>query len=118
MNNKEANQKFLLHLEIDTGGISLVGQGGPLVDDSDLVIEIVDDQEASHGFGLAEIITISLSVGSGVASDLIASSVKSSVKAIIRRVAGRNSEGDGTVSGLTAVIEAERRSQGDESENP
>ncbi|MEU1453908.1 hypothetical protein [Streptomyces avermitilis] len=116
MNDKEASQKFLLHLEIDTGGVSLVNQGVPLVDDSDLFIEIVDDQEVSHGFGLAEIVTISVMVGSGVASELIASCVKSSVKAIIRRVAGRNNESDGSTSGLTAVIEAERQGQSDENE--
>ncbi|MFD5660291.1 hypothetical protein [Streptomyces hirsutus] len=116
MNYKEARQKFLLHLEIDTGGVSLASQGAPLIDDSDLFIEIVEDQEVSHGFGLAEIVTISVAVGSGVASDLIASCVKSSVKAIIRRAAGRSSEGDGSAAGLTAVIEAERQSQGDESE--
>ncbi|WP_158717168.1 hypothetical protein [Streptomyces griseus] len=109
--NEGEKQKFLLHLEVDTEGASLADQSAPLVDDSDLLVEIVEDQETSHGFGLAEIVTISIAVGSGVASQLIAESIKSSVKAIIRRVSGRNGEGDGTSTGLTAVIEAERQSQ-------
>ncbi|MFJ9891922.1 hypothetical protein ACIQPR_01195 [Streptomyces sp. NPDC091280] len=112
--NKEEKQTFLLHLEVDTGGASLTDQSVPLVDNSDLLVEIVEDQEDSHGFGLAEVITISIAVGSGVASELIATSIKSSVKAIIRRVRGRNGESDGTSSGLTAVIEAERQIQSNE----
>lgn len=72
--NKEEKQKFLLHLEVDTEGASLTDQSAPLVDDSDLLVEIIEDQETSHGFGLAEIITISVAVGSGVASELIAAS--------------------------------------------
>ncbi|WP_143532472.1 hypothetical protein [Saccharothrix sp. ALI-22-I] len=110
-------QYFILHLEVDSGGRPVVEPDHALIDTPDMLVKVLDDDKEGHGFGLAEVLTIAVSVGAGVASDLIASSIKSSVKAVIRRVKGRGGDdGDGTIDGMTRVVESERKQKSDDSE--
>ena len=104
------NQQFSLTLDVDTlGEVAPKDQEKILVDMPDLRIEVLD-QESGHGFGLAELVTISISIGSGVASDVAASYVRSGIQAVIRRVKGARGETDGTQSAIAELIDRERQS--------
>jgi hypothetical protein len=104
-------QRITLQLDVDTGGqpIGNIGVGRKtILDEPGLMIELVPDDEAGYGFGLAEVATVAITVGAGVTSELVADSVKAAVKAIIRRARGTSSETDGSKEALTRLIETER----------
>jgi hypothetical protein len=102
------DQQFVLTLDVDMlGATASEEQESIITDIPGLKIELLE-QETGHGFGLAEILTISVSIASGVASDIAADYIRNGVKAVIRRVRGSASEADGTPESITAVIEHER----------
>lgn len=105
-----AVQFFTLELEIDTEGspISLNGSAATLINEDDLRVTLIEDERSGYGFGMAEVVTVAIAVGSGVGSDLIASAIKSSLKAVVRRVKGNGAEGAGSDAELTRVIEDSR----------
>lgn len=106
-------QKFVLTLEVDTQGNPSHSRGCFLADVPGLRVEVIESQQG-HGFGLAEIITISVAIGTGIASDLAASAIRSGIAAIIRRVKGSQGESDGTESSITELIDRERGHHGTE----
>lgn len=104
------DRQFVLTLDVDTHGeVDTGGQEKILADIPGLRIEVLE-QEKSHGFGLAEVISVSVAIGTGVASDLAASLVRSGIKAIIRRVKGSQGETDGTQESIARLIDRERES--------
>ncbi|MCX4398671.1 MULTISPECIES: hypothetical protein [unclassified Streptomyces] len=106
-------QKIFLTLEVDTQGDPAHGRGHYLADVPGLRIEIIEKQQG-HGFGLAEVITISVAIGTGMASDLAASAIRGGIAAIIRRVKSSRGESDGTESSIAELIDRERGSHGAE----
>ncbi len=101
--------RIRLDLEVDSTAElnELYGRQFALVrGEDDLVIE-VDPPRQGNGFGLTEVISIGIVIGTGVAVELVADAVRSLVKATIRRVRGRHSEADGSATGLATVISAE-----------
>ena len=102
------DQQFVLTLDVDMlGAAASEEQASIITDIPGLKIELLK-QETGHGFGLAEILTISVSIATGVTSDIAADYIRDGIKAIIRRVKGSESEADGTRESITAVIEHER----------
>jgi hypothetical protein len=102
------DQQFYLTLDVDMLGTATPeGQESVIADIPGLKIEVLN-QETGHGFGLAEILTISISIASGVTSEIAADYIRNGVSAIIRRVKGSESEGDGTKESMTELIEHER----------
>lgn len=106
-------ESMQIELEIDPlqGGLP----GGELINVNDrsftengIVVQVVASEEG-HGFGVSEIVTIALAVGTGVTSDVVASSIKAAAKGVIRRARSRKSRSDGSVEGMTDLIERERR---------
>ncbi len=82
-------------------------------DEEDLLIE-VDPPQQGNGFGLTEVISIGIVIGTGVAVELVADAVRSLIKSAIRRVRGRHSEADGSATGLATVISAELENEQDD----
>jgi hypothetical protein len=104
-------QHFVLTLDVDLLGLTAAeAQQAVITDIPDLKIEVLE-QETGHGFGVADIITISVSIGTGITSDVAADYIRNGIKAIIRRVKGSSSEGDGTKESITAIIERERKDE-------
>jgi hypothetical protein len=102
------DQQFVLTLDVDMLGAATSGEQSSIITDiPGLKIELLK-QEKGHGFGLAEILTISVSIATGITSDIAADYIRDGVKAIIRRVKGSKSEADGTRESITTVIENER----------
>jgi hypothetical protein len=98
----------MLTLDVDTLGLTAAeGQDKVIADIPGLKIELLE-QEAGHGFGLAEIVTISVTIGAGVTSELAAAYIRDGIKAVIRRVRGSKGEADGTHESITTLIERER----------
>ncbi|WP_117212641.1 hypothetical protein [Allorhizocola rhizosphaerae] len=64
--------------------------------------------EAGHGFGFSEVVTVVIAIGSGVASQLIADALRKAASATIRKARGRARQSDGSLAGLTELIESER----------
>ncbi|MFF2902023.1 hypothetical protein [Streptomyces sp. NPDC057966] len=104
------DRKFTLTLDVDTRGeVGMEDRNGIIADIPGLHIEVIE-REKGHGFGLAEAISVSVVIGSGVASDLAASFVRSGIKAIIRQVKGSQGETDGTQESIAQLIDRERKS--------
>ncbi|MGW3965742.1 hypothetical protein ACWED2_38390 [Amycolatopsis sp. NPDC005003] len=103
------HKQFNLILDVDTlSDGTAQNQEKVLVDRPDLRIEVLD-QETGHGFGLAEIVTVTVLIGTNVTSDLAASYIRDGIKAVIRRVKGPNRETDGNQESISKLIEAERK---------
>lgn len=103
------DQHFELTLDVDTlSAAGADGQERVIADVPGLKIELLE-QEAGHGFGLAEVLTVSVTIGSSVASDLAATYIRNGIKAVIRRVRGSKGETDGNEESITALIERERK---------
>ncbi|MFD9572682.1 hypothetical protein ACFWBI_22905 [Streptomyces sp. NPDC059982] len=104
------DRKFTLTLDVDMHGeVSAEDRDSIIADIPGLRIEVLE-RGKGHGFGLAEVISVSVLIGSGVASDLAASLVRSGIKAIIRRVRGSQGDTDGTQESIAQLIERERES--------
>jgi hypothetical protein len=102
------DQQFVLTLDVDMlGAAAPEEQESVIADIPGLKIELLK-QETGHGFGLAEILTISVSIATGVTSDIAADYIRNGIKAIIRRAKGSESEADGTKESMTELIEHER----------
>lgn len=76
-----------------------------------LIVEL-EGGEPGHGFGLSEVVTIAITIGSGVSSQLAADAVRSGVQRVIRRARVRSLHSDGSREGLAELIETERATQG------
>ncbi|MCX5115403.1 hypothetical protein OOK13_44685 [Streptomyces sp. NBC_00378] len=100
-------------------GSALIDVEGHDFTDHGISLKVVAVEEG-HGFGVSEIVTIALSIAGGVASDVIASSLKSATRGVIRRVRSRRSRSDGSIEGITELIDRERREppQTDSERNP
>jgi len=64
--------------------------------------------ESGHGFGFTEVVTIAISIGSSVASDLVADAIRKAAGGVIRKARGRRRRSDGSKAGLVELIEDER----------
>lgn len=101
------DQQFVLTLDVDMLGAAPEEQESVIADIPGLKIELLRE-ETGYGFGLAEILTISVSIATGVTSDIAADYIRDGIKAIIRRVKGSESEADGTTESMAEIIEHER----------
>lgn len=102
------DQQFVLILDVDMLGTATPEEQESIIADiPGLRIELLE-QETGHGFGLAEILTISVSIATSVTSEIAADYIRDGIKAIIRRVKGSESEADGTKEAMTELIERER----------
>jgi len=95
-------------LDVDMlAGTAAEEQERIITDIPGLKIELLEP-ETGYGFGLAEILTVVVSVGTGVTSDLAAASIRDGIKAVIRRVRGSKGEADGTQESIKKLIDRER----------
>jgi hypothetical protein len=106
-------ESIQIELEIDPlqnglPGGALINVNDRLFTENAIVVQVVASEEG-HGFGVSEIVTIALAVGTGVTSDVVASSIKAAAKGVIRRARTRKSRSDGSIEGMTDLIERERR---------
>lgn len=102
------DQQLVLTLDVDMRGLAAAEEQDKVITDiPGLKIELLE-QEEGHGFGLAELLTIAVTIGAGVTSDLAAESIRNGIKAIIRRVRSSKGEADGTQESIAALIERER----------
>jgi hypothetical protein len=103
-------ESFELELEVDpalpldellrTGGTWELPGG-----DVQIVVRPLSD---GHGFGLEEVVTISIMVGAGAASELVADAIRLAIKGVIRKVRSSKRESDGSRKSLTEMVEKER----------
>ncbi|WP_426509105.1 hypothetical protein ACPPVO_00375 [Dactylosporangium sp. McL0621] len=71
-------------------------------------IEItVNGREDGHGFGFSEIVTIAMSVASGVTIDLLSDAIRTAAGGAIRKVRGRRRRSDGSAEGVAGVLQDE-----------
>ncbi|MGG8406448.1 hypothetical protein ACM614_07345 [Streptomyces sp. 12297] len=111
------DRRFTMTLDVDMRGeIDSAGQERILSDIPGLHIEIIEAKQG-HGFGLAEVISVSVAIGAGVTSDLAASAIRSGIKAIIRRVRSSQGETNGTEQAIAGLIDRERNSRAREPES-
>jgi len=77
-------ESIQIELEIDPLQSGLPGEALISVNDrsfteSGIAVQIVASEEG-HGFGVSEIVTIALAIGTGVTSDVVASSIKAAAR--------------------------------------
>jgi hypothetical protein len=72
---------------------------------------VIDETEAGHGFGLSEVVTVVVTISTGVASDVVAGALREALGKVIRRAKGKTSRGDGSIEGLSDLVAKERVSK-------
>lgn len=102
-----------LELEIDpavpgTPGDQLIDVNSEVLSENNIVVH-VDKTEDGHGFGVSEIITISVTVAAGTTSSLLASAIKEATRGVVRRVRTRKRRSDGSSEEIAELIDEERK---------
>lgn len=94
--------------QIDAG--SYTWSGG--TDDAPIDLTATRSEEG-EGFGLAEILTVVLSIGGAAASDLVADAIRSALRGVIRRVRTLDNQSDGSAEEIAKLVDRHRSAQAD-----
>lgn len=109
-----ARSELVLELEVDAQRSSFERyKSGSTADadhtqtDEDIVV-VIRSGEQGHGFGLSEVLTISVSAAATVTSKMIVESILQAVGRNIRRAKGKTGRSDGRPDSLASLLDKER----------
>ena len=112
-------QTITLEMELDAGPeldaflARFAEEGWTGVGEQQGISIVLENAEEGLGFGISTAVTIVVSVGLGVASDLVAGAIREATPTVIRRVKASRRRSDGSQEGITELLEEERRALDD-----